>query len=87
MADFVIEFPVDVTEMTVHQLAEKCNVASSAVVRFCKAIQLQGFSELKLALARELGSMKEAKENAVPSVIRESGADDGRPSVQESKRE
>lgn len=75
VADYVIEFPMDVTEMTVHQLAEKCGVASSAVIRFCKAIQLQGFSELKIALARELGSMREEKQNAVPSVIHESGAE------------
>lgn len=75
VANYVIEYPKEVTEMTVHQLAEKCSVASSAVVRFCKTIQLQGFSELKIALARELGSMNEAKENAVPSVIHESGAE------------
>lgn len=75
VADYTIEYPKDVTEMTVHQLAEKCGVASSAVVRFCKAVQLQGFSELKIELARELGSMQETKENTVPSVVHESGVE------------
>lgn len=75
VADYAIEYPKDVTEMTVHQLAEKCGVASSAVVRFCKAVQLQGFSELKIELARELGSMQETKENTVPSVVHESGVE------------
>ena len=63
VADYVIEFPQDVTELTVHQLAEKCEVASSAVVRFCKTVQLQGFAELKIELARELGSKREAKKS------------------------
>ena len=75
VADYTIEYPKDVTEMTVHQLAEKCGVASSAVVRFCKAVQLQGFSELKIELAGELGSMRETKENTVPSVVHESGVE------------
>ena len=75
VADYTVEFPKEVTELTVHQLAEKCSVAASAVIRFCKAIQLQGFSELKIELARELGSMKETKENRVPSVAHESGVE------------
>ena len=75
VADYVIEFPQDVTELTVHQLAEKCEVASSAVIRFCKTVQLQGFAELKIELARELGSKREAKKNTLPSVSHESGTE------------
>lgn len=40
IATYVIESPQEVTGLTVHQLAEKCGVASSAVIRFCKTIQL-----------------------------------------------
>ena len=53
VATYVINAPQEVTGLTVHQLAEKCGVVSSAVIRFCKTVQLQGFSELKLELARE----------------------------------
>lgn len=75
VADYVIESPQEITSLTVHQLAVKCEVAASAVIRFCKSIQLQGFSELKIELARELGSQKEEKKNALPSVEHESGAE------------
>ena len=75
VASYVIEFPQEVTELTVHQLAEKCGVASSAVIRFCKTIQLQGFSELKLELARELGSRREEQSKTIPSVGHESGTE------------
>lgn len=75
VASYVIESPQEITGLTVHQLAEKCEVASSAVIRFCKSIELQGFSELKIELARELGSQKEEKKNALPSVEHESGAE------------
>lgn len=73
VATYVIESPQEVTGLTVHQLAQKCGVASSAVIRFCKTIQLQGFAELKLELARELGSKREEQKNTVPSVEHESG--------------
>ena len=73
IANYVIEFPQEVTLLTVHQLAKKCDVASSAVIRFCKSIHLQGFSELKLELARELGSKREDQKKTVPSVEHESG--------------
>lgn len=75
VATYVIESPQEVTGLTVHQLAKKCDVASSAVIRFCKSIQLQGFSELKIELARELGSNREEQKNAIPSVEHESGTE------------
>lgn len=74
-ADYVIEFPQEVTGLTVHQLAERCGVASSAVIRFCKTIQLQGFADLKMELARELGSKREEQKNTVPAVGHESGTE------------
>lgn len=75
VAAYVIESPQEITGLTVHQLAEKCEVASSAVVRFCKSVQLQGFAELKIELARELGSKREEKKNALPSIESESGTE------------
>ena len=75
IATYVIESPQEVTRLTVHQLAKNCDVASSAVIRFCKSIQLQGFSDLKIELARELGSKREEQKNAIPSVEHESGTE------------
>lgn len=75
VATYVIESPQEVTGLTVHQLAEKCGVASSAVIRFCKTIQLQGFAELKIELARELGSKREEQKSTLPAVGHESGTE------------
>ena len=74
-ADYVIEFPQEVTGLTVHQLAERCGIASSAVIRFCKTIQLQGFADLKMELARELGSKREEQKNTLPAVEHDSGTE------------
>ena len=75
VAAYVIESPHEITRLTVHQLAEKCDVAASAVIRFCKSIELRGFSELKIELAKELGSQKEEQKRTLPDVEHESGTE------------
>lgn len=62
VADYVIANSDDVINITVHDLAKKCSVAPSAVIRFCKAIKLNGFSELKINLAKESNFASNAKE-------------------------
>ena len=51
--------------MTVQDFARACSISASAAVRFCKAIGICGFSELKIAIARELGESK--KEEQLPA--------------------
>lgn len=52
IASYVLNHPRQATEMTAKELAAACETAPSAVIRFCKAIDIEGFSDLKLALAR-----------------------------------
>lgn len=66
VAKTILSSPEKVTGMTVYDLAKRCDVAPSAVIRFCKSIKLRGFPELKIALARELGSQKE-EETQMPA--------------------
>lgn len=42
-----------VYKLNLKSLAQKCNVSTSAIVRFSKRISLQGFSELKYLLRQE----------------------------------
>ena len=58
IASWILANPKQVISMTVSQLASKCGAAPSAVIRFCKSVQIGGFADLKLALAAELGSAK-----------------------------
>ena len=56
IASYILEHPQEAVRMTAKELAERCSVAPSAVIRLCKDIELEGFSELKIRLAGELGS-------------------------------
>lgn len=52
--EYVISHKQDVVSMTIRQLAKKIHVSTSTILRFCTKVDLEGFSELKFLLKREL---------------------------------
>ena len=56
IADYVLANSSQVTEMNVAQLAQASGTAGSAVIRFCKSAGYSGFSQFRLALAKELAA-------------------------------
>jgi len=56
IADYVLANSEAVVEMNVAELAEAAQTAGSAVIRFCKTIGYTGFSQFRLALAKELAA-------------------------------
>lgn len=59
IAKFILEHGEDVLKMTAEELAGNSDAAKSAVVRCCKSLGFEGYSELKLSLAAELAKNKE----------------------------
>lgn len=62
IANYVLQDPRQITGLTIKELAANCGTVQSAVIRFCKSIEVSGFADLKLALARETVA-EEAHEN------------------------
>jgi len=56
IADYVLEHPADVIASSTKVLAERTGVAASAINRFCKTLEYEGFTDFKLSLALELGN-------------------------------
>ncbi len=59
IADFILEQPEAVVNMTVAKIAEKTGVAESSIVRFCQRLGFNGFTQLKINLARNLRKPEE----------------------------
>jgi RpiR family transcriptional regulator, carbohydrate utilization regulator len=56
LAEFIISRPMDVTKMSISQLAEETGLKSeSSVVRFYRALGFRGYHDLKVTLAKEIG--------------------------------
>ena len=55
IADAIREDPSVVLQHTISELALLCHTSEASVVRFCRAIGLSGYSQLKIQLATELG--------------------------------
>jgi DNA-binding MurR/RpiR family transcriptional regulator len=55
IASVLRDNPAVVLEKTISQLADACETSVASVVRFCRAVGLSGYAELRMSLATELG--------------------------------
>jgi DNA-binding MurR/RpiR family transcriptional regulator len=56
LADYVLSHPVDVTRMSISQLAAETGLKSeSSVVRFYRTLGFSGYHDFKVTLAKEIG--------------------------------
>lgn len=71
VADSVLGFPHEIVNMTIWELGQRSNTAPSAVTRFCRSVGVDGFSSLKILLAKELGSRSEDSFSELPAIQKE----------------
>lgn len=76
IAEYVLEHPSEVIESSTKVLAEKTGVAASAINRFCKSLEYEGFTDFKLSLALELGNQNKeeiicavSQDDSVPNIF------------------
>ncbi len=62
VGSFIIAHPKDVAGMTISNLAEATEVSETTVVRFCRELGIDGYSQLRLGLALELGARSEVQD-------------------------
>lgn len=55
IAKTIRDNPTIVLEKTISQIAETCSTSVASIVRFCRAVGLSGYAELRMSLATELG--------------------------------
>lgn len=52
VAQAVLDDPAGISESSITAVAKRCNTSETTVLRFCRAIGLDGYPELRIALAR-----------------------------------
>ncbi|WP_433256340.1 MurR/RpiR family transcriptional regulator [Streptosporangium sp. CA-135522] len=55
IAELVLADPGAVARLTILDLADRCGVSTGSVTRLCRALGLNGYAELRLALASDSG--------------------------------
>ena len=55
VADYILQHPEQTVSANVSELAELSGVSDATVIRMCKHLGYQGFYQMKLNLARDLG--------------------------------
>jgi RpiR family murPQ operon transcriptional repressor len=56
LADFLLNHPERVLELTITKLATECHCDATTVVRFAQQLGYSGFPELKMSVARQAGA-------------------------------
>ncbi|HHT73718.1 MAG TPA: MurR/RpiR family transcriptional regulator [Firmicutes bacterium] len=56
VANFIKNYPEEVVRLPINVLADKVGVSSSTIVRLCRRLGIQGYSDLKLQLAQDLAA-------------------------------
>ncbi len=54
IGNYIIHHPREIVDMTVGELAKKCQVSEASVSRFCKKLDMKGFHHLKISIAKEM---------------------------------
>lgn len=65
VAEQVLASPAHAATMTVTELAAACTTSETTVIRFCKALGLPGYPQLRLALAAEAGRAEGGRDSRV----------------------
>ncbi|HHV60644.1 MAG TPA: MurR/RpiR family transcriptional regulator [Clostridiaceae bacterium] len=74
IADFIMKQPELAVNMTVAQLSGKAGVADSSIIRFCRKLGFNGFTELKINIAKNLKKPEElileniSREDSYPAI-------------------
>ncbi|MGO1383278.1 MAG: MurR/RpiR family transcriptional regulator [Arachnia sp.] len=59
---YVVSRPMEAASMTITVLADATDVSETTVVRFCREIGVDGYSQLRMGLAAEMGARGEAED-------------------------
>jgi len=59
IADFILKQPEVLVNMTVAQISKKIAVADSSIIRFCQKLGFNGFTQLKINIAKNLKKPEE----------------------------
>jgi DNA-binding MurR/RpiR family transcriptional regulator len=56
VGDYVLRHPHETVGYSITRLAGACGVSNTTISRFCRRLDLEGYRQFKIALAKELGS-------------------------------
>ena len=81
VAQRVVDDPERAAASSITQLAKDCATSEATVIRFCRTIDFSGYSELRLALATEVGQARGARSTSSEKLSSDINPDDTLASV------
>ena len=75
-AEYILSNPAEASGISIHELAKKAYVSSSAVVRMCNTIGFNGFKEFRRSLLTELAAEESEQRIAAKEIEKSDSVED-----------
>ncbi|HEY4533572.1 MAG TPA: MurR/RpiR family transcriptional regulator [Fusobacterium sp.] len=65
IADYILNHPEEVKQLTTYQVAKICKTSQASIVRFAKKMGFSGYPDFKLSLSQDIGVRSAKKEVSI----------------------
>ena len=76
IADYLLQHPEDVIDLSIHELAKRTFSSPSTIIRMCHRVGFDGFKEFRKAVTYEMAVRRQNEENAQKEITRSDSLDD-----------
>lgn len=54
IATYILEHPLEISDLPIAELAAKCNTSEASVIRFCRTLGCKGYQDLKIKVSADI---------------------------------
>ena len=76
IADYLLQHPEDVIDLSIHELAKRTFSSPSTIIRMCHRIGFEGFKEFRKAITYEMAIRRQNKEAEQKEITRSDSLED-----------
>ncbi|MBU5593377.1 MurR/RpiR family transcriptional regulator [Clostridium sp. MSJ-4] len=58
VARFILDYPSEVSNLSIGEMAKKCGASEATIVRFCRIVGYDGFKDFKIDITRDMAYME-----------------------------
>ncbi len=76
IADYLLQHPEDVIDLSIHELAKRTFSSPSTIIRMCHRVGFEGFKEFRKAVTYEMAIRRQNEESAQKEITRSDSLED-----------
>ncbi|WP_279289314.1 MurR/RpiR family transcriptional regulator [Clostridium algidicarnis] len=58
VANFILEYPSEISDLSIGNMSKRCGASEATIVRFCRAVGYSGFKDFKIDITRDMAYLE-----------------------------